>query len=97
SHSWKELALAVPRFPPASFTEGCKGLAGEAIRKICFCFESLTLTSFHSAKEQLTLLTPNLGQSLLTVAGAESIFFGKCAQEEISTITLVESLGDEPI
>lgn len=68
------LTSRLPVLFPGSLAEACQALTGGEIRKIGFTFQNLTLTYLHLGNEHLGLITPGLGQSLLTMASAESVF-----------------------
>ena len=70
-----ELVLAVlPRELPGAIQAAAAALDGGTVHKICFCFQNLTATTFHSGAENMGLLTGNINQSLLTIVRAENSF-----------------------
>jgi hypothetical protein len=68
------LVAMLPEAVPNAIAEACDLLEGGEIHKICFCFQHLTVTSFHAGAENLGLLTGSLNHSLLTMVRAENIF-----------------------
>jgi hypothetical protein len=64
----------LPQELPASIQAACSALESGAIHKICFSFQNLTVTSFHSGAENMALMTGNINQSLLSIVRAENTF-----------------------
>lgn len=67
------VALMLQEFP-GSIQAGCTPLDCGTVHKICFSFQSMTVTSFHSGSENLGIVTGNINQSLLTIVRAENTF-----------------------
>ena len=68
------LTALLPQELPGSMQYACAALEGGAIHKICFCFQHLTVTSFHAGAENMGVITGNINQSLLTIVRAENTF-----------------------
>jgi hypothetical protein len=59
---------------PGAIQAACSDLEAGAIHKICFSFQSLTVTTFHAAGQNLGLVTGHINQSLLAIVRAENTF-----------------------
>ncbi|GEM_PF-1626143 len=68
------LVAMLPHEVPMPIQAACSALDCGIVNKICFSFQTLTVTSFHSGQENLGLITGNINQSLLTIVRAENTF-----------------------
>ncbi|MDB5048372.1 MAG: hypothetical protein JWO30_1443 [Fibrobacteres bacterium] len=78
------LVAMLPQEFPASVQDACSALESGAIHKICFSFQNLTVTSFHSGAENMALVTGNINQSLLSIVRAENTFRKQTAKAPAS-------------
>lgn len=68
------MVASLPQDLPTSLADAVRALDGGEIHKVCFSFQTLTVTSLHAGPENLGLVTGNMNQSLLTMVRAENIF-----------------------
>ncbi len=68
------LMASLPRELPGAIQSACVALDSGPVHKICFCFQTLTTTTFHAGAENMALVTGNINQSLLTIVRAENTF-----------------------
>ncbi|MDB5102737.1 MAG: hypothetical protein JWP91_426 [Fibrobacteres bacterium] len=68
------LVAMLPHEVPMPIQAACASLEGGTVNKICFSFQNMTVTSFHSGGENMGLITGNINQSLLTIVRAENTF-----------------------
>lgn len=81
----------LPQILPGPISQSCSALEGGSIQKLCFSFEKLTVTSFHNGEEQLSLVTGNINQSLLTMVRAENLFQKQAASARSRQAAMVPS------
>lgn len=92
-----ELEEPVSRLPeelPGAIAVACAALDGGPVHKICFSFQSLTITTFHAGAENMGLVTGTIGQSLLSMVRAENVFLKSTANAHPSA-SRGEAAGDE--
>lgn len=92
-----EMEESVSRLPealPGSIAVACEALDGGPVHKICFSFQTLTITTFHAGAENMGLVTGNIGQSLLSMVRAENVFL-KIAASAHPSVARREAAGDE--
>jgi hypothetical protein len=68
------MMAVLPQILPLGLADAVRDLDGGEIHKICFSFQSVTLTSLHAGHDNLGLVTGPINQSLLTMVRAENIF-----------------------
>lgn len=68
------LVASLPYMLPSGLEDSVRALEGGEIHKICFSFQTITVTSLHAGADNLGLVTGNINQSLLTMVRAENIF-----------------------
>jgi hypothetical protein len=81
----ENLVALIPQEFPRSIQAGCAPLDCGTVHKICFSFQNLTVTSFHSGTEHLGIVTGHINQSLLTIVRAENTFRKQAASMASST------------
>jgi hypothetical protein len=70
----------MPQDFPAALSESVSRLDGGEIQKVCFSFERLTVTNWHSPAMHVGLVTGPFQQALLTLARAENVFHKRASQ-----------------
>jgi hypothetical protein len=65
---------SLPGLVPLGLAEAVRSLEGGEINKVCFSFQSITVTTLHAGPDHLGLVTGPISQSLLTMVRAENIF-----------------------
>jgi hypothetical protein len=68
------LVAMLPHEVPARIQSVCTVLDAGIVNKICFSFQNMTVTSFHSGSENMGLITGHINQSLLSIVRAENTF-----------------------
>jgi hypothetical protein len=81
--SLETLVAMLPHEVPASIQSACASLDGGMVNKICFSFQHLTVTSFHSGSENMGLITGNINQTLLSIVRAENTFRKQAASRPV--------------
>ena len=68
------LVAILPHEVPERIQSVCTALDTGIVSKICFSFQNMTVTSFHSGPENMGLITGHINQSLLSIVRAENTF-----------------------
>lgn len=82
------LVAILPHEVPGQIQTVCTALDAGIVNKICFSFQNLTMTSFHSGSENMGIITGNINQSLLSIVRAENTF-----RKQSSTLAQAASLA----
>lgn len=82
------LVAMLPQEVPFQIQSVCTALDAGVVNKICFSFQNLTMTSFHSGPENMGLITGHINQSLLSIVRAENTF-----RKQAATLAQAASLA----
>lgn len=82
------LVAMLPHELPFQIQSVCTALDAGIVNKICFSFQNLTMTSFHSGPENMGLITGHINQSLLSIVRAENTF-----RKQAATLAQAASLA----
>jgi hypothetical protein len=64
----------LPHELPLPIQSVCTALDAGIVNKICFSFQTMTVTTFHAGSENMGLITGHINQSLLSIVRAENTF-----------------------